>query len=164
MNRRLAKRLGSIALAALLASSTTALADPPGRHNDDRPRHGSWHGEQRRGHVHDVRVVGRPGPPRHVAYAYPPRGAYVTQLPHRYRVVHYRGAPYYYAGGAWYRPHGPRYVVVTPPIGLAISFLPDVQATLLVGGIPYYRYGPVYYVWQPQARAYVVTGGPNWGG
>ncbi len=164
MKRRLTGNLGAVALAALLASSTTALADPPGYRHDGGQRHDRWHGEQRRGHAHEFRFAERPGRPRHVAYAYPARGAYVTRLPRQYRVVHYRGIPYYYAGGAWYRPHGPRYVVVTPPVGLAISFAPDVQAALFVGGVPYYRYGPVYYVWQPQARAYVVAGGPDWGG
>jgi hypothetical protein len=75
-------------------------------------------------------------------------------------VVHHHGHRYYYGGGAWYRPYGSRYVVVDPPVGLVVSFLPQFSTTLHVGGVPYYRAGPVYYVWNPRARGYVVTDRP----
>ena len=56
--------------------------------------------------------------------------------------------------------YGGRYVVVDPPVGLVVSFLPQFSTTLHVGGVPYYRAGPVYYVWNPRARGYVVTDRP----
>jgi hypothetical protein len=74
--------------------------------------------------------------------------------------VHHHGHRYYYADGRWYQPYGPRFMVVAPPIGLVVSFLPDVYTTLYFGGVPYYRAHDAYYVWQPRARGYVVTNGP----
>ena len=46
--------------------------------------------------------------------SYPVRGYVYGSLPHRYVSVRYRGGPYYYGGGVWYRPYGPRFVVVPP--------------------------------------------------
>jgi hypothetical protein len=88
---------------------------------------------------------------------YPRRGHVVHRLPPRYRVVHYHGAPYYYGDGHWYRPYGPSFMIVAPPIGLTLSFLPDLYTTMWFGGIPYYRAHDVYYRWHPQRRAYMVV-------
>jgi hypothetical protein len=53
-------------------------------------------------------------------------------------VVHYGGGPFYYHAGVWYRPSGPAFVVVTPPIGIVVSILPPAYATIYAGGVPYY--------------------------
>jgi hypothetical protein len=166
MNRHLAHALGATALGALLLQPVTAMADPPeharneksaqhrgyssggDRHDDrgwdDRDDDHRWDDHDRR----DWYVA-----PHH-------RGHVVRHLPSRHRVVHYHGHRYYYGSGAWYRPYGSRYVVVDPPLGLVISFLPEFGTTVYVGGIPHYRAGPVYYVWNPRARGYVVTDRP----
>jgi len=75
-------------------------------------------------------------------------------------VVHHHGHRYYYSRGAWYRPYGPGFVVVNPPVGLVVSFLPEISAKLHVGGVPYYQAGPVYYLWDPLLRGYVVIDQP----
>ena len=77
------------------------------------------------------------------------------------RELHYRGSPYYYRGGAWYRPYGPRYVVVAPPIGIGVSFLPPFYTTVWFGGSPYYYADQTYYAWRPERREYVVTQPPR---
>ncbi len=51
-------------------------------------------------------------------------------------------------------------MVIDPPVGLVVSFLPQFGATVYFGGVPHYRAGPVYYVWNPRARGYVVTDRP----
>ena len=84
----------------------------------------------------------------------------MPRLPPRARVVHYRGDRYYYGGGQWYRPYRSGYRVVAPPIGLFMSFRPEYQTIVRYGGVPYYRAGPVYYVWHPKGRGYVVTDRP----
>jgi hypothetical protein len=78
----------------------------------------------------------------------------------RGHVVHHHGHRYYYSRGAWYRPYGPGFVVVNPPVGLVVSFLPEISATLHFGGVPYYQAGPVYYAWDPRLRGYVVIDQP----
>ncbi|HET9861906.1 MAG TPA: DUF6515 family protein [Steroidobacteraceae bacterium] len=92
--------------------------------------------------------------------SYPVRGHVYHALPHRYVSIRYRGGPYYYGGGVWYRPYGPRYVVVAPPIGIGVGFLPPYYTTVWFGGVPYYYADDVYYVWRPQRREYVVTRPP----
>lgn len=88
---------------------------------------------------------------------YPQRGRYVPALPRGYYPIRYRGAPYYFQGGAWYRPWGPRFVVIAPPIGIGIPLLPPFYTTVWFGSIPYYYADDTYYSWRPERREYVVT-------
>lgn len=172
MNRHLAHALGATALGALLLQPVTAMADPPAHaRNENSAQHRGYSsgGERRDDRRWDGRDDDRRWDDRHDDRRWddrdwrgdPQRRGYVVQhLPPRHRVVHHHGHRYYYGGGAWYRPHGGRYVVVDPPLGLVVSFLPQFSTTLNVGGVPYYRAGPVYYVWNPRARGYVVTDRP----
>jgi len=90
----------------------------------------------------------------------PPPGGFYHGPPPGYRVFNHYGTPYYYAGGYWYRPFGPYYYVVAPPLGLWVSFLPGFYTTLWFGGMPYYYANDVYYVAQP-GGGYVVTDPPQ---
>lgn len=92
--------------------------------------------------------------------SYPVRGYVAPQLPRGYATVRYRNSPYYYYGGSWYRPYGPRYIVSRPPFGIGIGFLPPFYTTVWFGGVPYYYADDTYYMWQPQRREYVVTQPP----
>lgn len=159
MNRHLAPACGATALGMLLLQPVTTLADPPAharnensaqhrgyaqspqRYDDDREERGDFEHHRRDTHEH-----------------YPRRGYVVHRLPHGARVVHHHGHRYYYGRGAWYQPYGPRYVVIDPPVGLVVPFLPWHSTTMYFGGTPHHRAGPVYYVWDPRARGYLVTG------
>jgi hypothetical protein len=175
MNRTLTRALGALALGTLLLQPVTTMADPPAharnensakhrgydrdggyRYGDDRYRdryYGDYDRYRGRNYYDDDhRHSGR--------HYYPRHGHVVRYLPPRARVVHYHGHPYYYAGGAWYRPYGPSFMVVNPPVGLSFTFLPEFQATLHFGGMPYYQAGPVYYTWHPKHRRYVVVDYP----
>jgi hypothetical protein len=59
--------------------------------------------------------------------------------------VFYHNTRYHFQGGVWYRPEGRRFLVVAPPIGLFIPFLPPFYSTIWFGGIPYYYANEVYY-------------------
>ena len=96
---------------------------------------------------------------RHDHY-YPARGQVIQKLPPQHHIVPYRGSEYYFHDGAWYQPNRSRYVVVAPPIGLRISFLPSFYTTIWVGGLPYYYADDVYYAWYPEERVYVVSNPP----
>jgi hypothetical protein len=164
MNRHLAHALGATALGALLLQPVTAMADPPAHaRNESSAQHRGYssHG-QRDDDRWDDRDYDRHYDDRRGwdSNYYPRRGHVVHHLPPRHRVIHHHGHRYFYGGGAWFRPYGSRYVVVDPPVGLVVSFLPQFSTTLHVGGVPYYRAGPVYYVWNPRARGYVVTDRP----
>jgi len=118
------------AAAALLMSCMVALpaqaADP--RHDRDGPPPGRHDSHSRE------------------AYRYPSRGAVVDRIPPGHRVYDYRGDRYHYDDGIWYRPFGSHFMVVLPPIGLVVPLLPNGAVVLSIGGVPYYRYGGVYYL------------------
>ncbi len=92
---------------------------------------------------------------------YPVHGAYVTTLPHAPVVITRGGGHYYYSGGVWYAPSGPRFVVVGAPIGVFVPVLPPYYTTLWVGGVPYYYANDTYYNWDPSQNGYEVVAPPN---
>jgi hypothetical protein len=93
--------------------------------------------------------------------SYPVRGYVAPLLPRGYVNVRYRGSPYYFYRGSWYRPYGPRYIVAAPPIGIGLTLLPPFYTTVWFGGVPYYYADDTYYMWRPERREYVVTRPPS---
>lgn len=94
---------------------------------------------------------GRPSPGR-------PAPGIISRLPNGYGKANYRGRPYYFHRGRFYRPHGRGYVVVPPPRRLIVPWLPIGCATLLLAGITYYTYLGVYY--QRVPTGYMVVAPP----
>jgi hypothetical protein len=90
---------------------------------------------------------------------YPARGYVTGALPRDHRVVVHGRSRFYFSGGVWYRPQGARFVVVAPPFGLFVPFLPPYYATIWVGGIPYYYANDVYYA--HRGNGYVVVEPPK---
>jgi len=90
---------------------------------------------------------------------YPARGGFINALPKDHRVVIHRNDRYYFHGGAWYRPSGPRFTVIAPPIGLVVPFLPSYYASIWVRGYPYYYADEVYYA--PTVGGYMVVAPPQ---
>jgi hypothetical protein len=146
--------LRPLAVAAMLAVATAPALSLAGQ--GYRPVHGhEGRGEgprDARGYVLDARYG-------HNHY-YPPRGYAVSVLPRGYVTVHYHGGPYYYHAGVWYRPYGPRFVVVRPAVGLFVPFLPSFYTTVWFGGVPYYYADDVYYAYRP-GRGYEVVNPPG---
>ena len=92
---------------------------------------------------------------------YPSRGVVVSRPPAD-RVVVVRGRDhYYYSSGVWYRPRGPRFVVVGPPLGVFVPVLPHFYTTFWFGGIPYYYANDTYYVWRGRDRGYETVDRPR---
>jgi hypothetical protein len=131
-------------LAALLALALVApaLANPGGR------PHGGDHGGPRFS-----------APAGH-AQSFPSRGSMIGALPRGGVEVNHMNHRYWYHGGSWYSPHGPRWIVVAPPFGVYVPFLPGFYSTFWWGGMPYYYANDVYYVWREQQRAYEVVEPP----
>lgn len=137
-----------LAFFALTAAAGDARAD---RKQTDRREANS--SQRDGGRVYDNRY-------NHNRY-YPARGQIVASVPRAARSVRYRGVPYYYNGGSWYRPSGPRFTIVAPPFGLIVPYLPSFYTTIWVGGMPYYYADNVYYRWLPQQRGYEVSEPPD---
>jgi hypothetical protein len=146
--------LSFIALAfTMYALAAHGAAEPPQyRQNRDRGHDNGGHDNGGHGERYD----GRYNHNRN----YPVRGYVAPALPRGYVNVRYRGSPYYFYRGSWYRPYGPHYIVARPPFGIGIGYLPPFYTTVWFGGVPYYYADDTYYMWRPERREYVVTQPP----
>ena len=87
-------------------------------------------------------------------------GHVIDRFPERNYRVPYRGDDYFYSGGYWYRPRGPHYVVVRPPYGIRVSYLPDYAREMWVGGSLFFLAAGAYYSYESTTREYVVVPQP----
>ncbi|MGR2710289.1 glycine zipper family protein [Pseudomonas sp. IB20] len=132
-------------------------ADGPG----SRP--GNNGGGFNNGHPNDNHWPGRPnghgngwGP----GPQYRP-GYMVDRFPDRNYRVPYRGQDYFFSGGYWYRPQGPRYEVVTPPYGIRVQYLPDYAREVWVGSALFFLAAGSYYTYENATQQYVVVQPPT---
>ena len=90
------------------------------------------------------------------------RPGYVTdRVPGSYSRVPYRGQDYFYSDGYWYRPQGPRYVVVTPPYGMRVRSLPSYSQEVWVGSALFFLAAGTYYTYQQDSQDYEVVYPPQ---
>jgi len=87
-------------------------------------------------------------------------GQSIDRFPDRYWQVPYRGEQYYYSAGYWYRPHGDRYVVVAPPRGVRVDYLPPYAREVWLGGALFFLVADTYYRYLADAQQYVVVNSP----
>lgn len=131
--------------------------DIPRRNNDYRPNGGNQHwqaggpGQRPDGHGNGNGWGGGP--------QYRP-GHVIDRFPDRYARVPYRGRDYFFSGGYWYEPQGPRYVVVRPPYGARIGYLPDYARQVWIGSSLFFQAAGTYYQYQDASREYVVVNPP----
>ncbi|RMP61599.1 hypothetical protein ALQ18_04502 [Pseudomonas marginalis pv. marginalis] len=131
------------------------------RRNDGNPH---WQAGNGPGpHPNDNRWPGRPdghgngwgaGPQYRPGYT-------VDRFPDRHYRVPYRGQDYFFSGGYWYRPQGPRYVVVTPPYGIRVQYLPDYAREVWVGSSLFFLAAGSYYTYESSSQQYVVVQPPT---
>lgn len=126
---------------ALALSVATARADEHGRHGGARAEHF----DARYSHNH----------------YYPERGGFVRAVPDSPFIVNRGDGRFFYSGGVWYAPRGPRFVVVAAPIGVFVPVLPVFYTTVWVGGLPYYYANDTYYVWRAAQDGYEVVDPPS---
>ncbi len=88
-------------------------------------------------------------------------GYMVDRFPDRNYRVPYRGQDYFFSGGYWYRPQGPRYVVVAPPYGIRVHYLPDYAREVWVGGALFFLAAGAYYTYENSTQQYVVVQPPT---
>jgi hypothetical protein len=115
------------------------------------------------GHPNDNRWPGRPdghgngwgpGPQYRPGYV-------VDRFPGTNYRVPYRGQNYFFSGGYWYRPQGPRYVIVTPPYGIRVHYLPDYAREVWVGSALFFLAAGAYYTYEATSQQYVVVEPPT---
>ncbi|UOK39421.1 glycine zipper family protein [Pseudomonas palleroniana] len=122
---------------------------PGGGFNNGRPDDHRWPGRPD-GHGNGW----GPGPQYRPGYV-------VDRFPERNYRVPYRGQDYFFSGGYWYRPQGPRYVVVTPPYGIRVQYLPDYAREVWVGSALFFLAAGAYYTYESSTQQYVVVQPPT---
>ena len=88
-------------------------------------------------------------------------GYVVDRFPSKHWQVPYRGQSYYFSGGYWYRPQGPRYIVVQPPYGIRVGYLPDYARQVWIGSSLLFLAAGAYYAYQPATQDYIVVQPPT---
>jgi hypothetical protein len=140
---------------ALAAAAFLVLVTFCASFADAQERHGRREVERERFHtqhwVFDDRF-------RHNHY-YPGPGYAVSVLPAGHLALTFRGNPFFFHSGVWYRRSGPSFIVARPPIGIVIPILPPSYTTVWVGSAPYYYANDVYYVQAP--GGYAVAAPPG---
>lgn len=134
-----------------------------GYYRDERPQNGYHNQQWQTGNrPNDNRWPGRPdghgngwGP----GPQYRP-GHVIDRFPDRDYRVPYRGQDYFFSGGYWYRPQGPRYIVVQPPRGIRIQYLPDYAREVWIGGSLLFLAAGSYYAYQEATQDYIVVEPP----
>ncbi|HEX2010585.1 MAG TPA: DUF6515 family protein [Roseateles sp.] len=137
----------SVLLAALLTSSLLLGAGPASAQG-----HGPGPREFRGRMVYDSRF-------QHDRY-YPAPGFVAHALPRSSLGISFGPDRFFFDSGVWYRPYGPRWRVIVPPVGVLIPILPSAHVALRVGGAPYYYANGVYYTAVVGGPGYVVAAPP----
>ncbi|UBM25940.1 hypothetical protein K8374_02735 [Pseudomonas sp. p1(2021b)] len=88
-------------------------------------------------------------------------GHRVDRFADRYWKVPYQGQDYFYSGGYWYRPNGGGYIVVTPPYGVRVGYLPSYAREVWVGDSLFFLVADSYYQYLGGDQGYVVVNPPN---
>ncbi|MCU1727746.1 glycine zipper family protein [Pseudomonas sp. 7P_10.2_Bac1] len=113
-------------------------------------------------HPNDVRWAGRPdghgngwgpGPQYRPGYV-------IDRFQGEYHQVPYHGQNFFFSAGYWYRPQGPRYVVVQPPYGIRVTVIPNYAREVWVGNSLFFVAAGAYYTYQPATQDYIVVEPP----
>ena len=149
--------LSRVVLGVALAASLAPLANA-----DDRRERGDRREFERERHERGELRRERYDTPHwryddrfHHDHYYPQIGYRVTVLPPARVAVRFRGDPFFFHAGVWYRPVGPSFVVVRPPVGIIVPALPVGYTVVAIGGARYYYANEVYYVQRTDGYAVV---------
>ena len=131
-------------LALMVSSVTSAIVWAEREHEGHRYHSPHWEFDMRHNHNH----------------YYPAREYVVPRLPPGYLDLTFGGGHLFFHSGVWFRPRGPEFVVVRPPVGIRLGLLPNSYSTIWSGGSPYYYANGVYYTAVPNTGEYIVVDPP----
>lgn len=77
---------------------------------------------------------------------YPRLGFSIGVLPYGYYPFYWGGSQFYLSGGYFYQYNNNQYTVVEPPLGAALTTLPDGAESIIINGEQYYELNGVYYL------------------
>jgi hypothetical protein len=77
---------------------------------------------------------------------YPRLGFSLGVLPYGYYPFYWGNSQYYLSGGYFYQYNNNQYTVVEPPLGAAVTELPEGAESIVINGEQYYELNGVYYL------------------
>ncbi len=77
-------------------------------------------------------------------------GAAIASLPPYYNTVYVGSTTYIYSDGVYMQPSNDEYIIVAPPAGAVVTYLPDGCTTQQTNNVVYYSCSGIYY--QPVAQ------------
>jgi hypothetical protein len=98
-------------------------------------------------------------PPYH-RYGHLPKIGVVFAPPAAAVVIKFGGIGFRFHEGIWYKPKGPDFVVVRPPVGVRIKVLPPKHRVVVVNKVTYYYYYGTYYKKVEDSGEYEVVDQP----
>lgn len=72
-------------------------------------------------------------------------GAAIAQPPPYYSTVYVGSTNYIYSDGVYMQPRGSSYIVVEPPVGVVVDYLPDGCSATQINNVTYYDCSGIYY-------------------
>lgn len=93
-------------------------------------------------------------------FAVPTRGHSVSAIKGRNMVVLHGGKQFQYSEGVYYKNASKRYVVVSPPFGIRVKYLPSSYLRLAFGSNFFFFYNGIFYKKYPKSEEYEVIQPP----
>ena len=91
---------------------------------------------------------------------YSAEGQFIRRIPKNAEKFKMGGKPFYMYEGVFYKPQKRGYVIIPPPIGMRVKFVPRGARHLQIDGLDYYEMNGTYYLDIPRKRYYEIVPEP----
>lgn len=91
---------------------------------------------------------------------YSAQGQFVRRIPKNAEKFKMAGKPFYMYEGIFYKPERKGYVIIPPPIGLRVKYVPRGARHLQIDRLDYYEINGTYYLDIPKKRYYEIVPEP----
>ncbi|MEM6799767.1 MAG: DUF6515 family protein [Bacteroidota bacterium] len=91
---------------------------------------------------------------------YSAEGQFIRRIPKNAERFKMGGKPFYMHEGVFYKPQKRGYVIIPPPIGMRVKFVPRGARHLQIDGLDYYEINGTYYLDIPRKRYYEIVPEP----
>lgn len=91
---------------------------------------------------------------------YSAEGQFVRRIPRNAEKFKMAGKPFYMYEGIFYKPERKGYVIIPPPIGLRVKYIPRGARHLQIDRLDYYEMNGTYYLDIPKKRYYEIVPEP----
>lgn len=91
---------------------------------------------------------------------YSAEGQFIRRIPKNAEKFKMGGKPFYMYEGVFYKPQKKGYVIIPPPIGMRVKYVPRGARHLQIDGLDYYEMNGTFYLDIPRKRYYEIVPEP----